>query len=124
MKQRKQERSPRGTKHAAAATRADLPAGAVPAERALLAPYNSYGEPAFARRGYYLDTPFRCVGCGVEQVWTAAQQKWWYEVAKGYPYSLAKQCRACRRARQDRSAASRRVHLEGLARVRGGRDGR
>src|SRR6266498_4685379 len=46
-----------------------------------LAPNNSYGVPEFVARGYYLDVPFVCQSCGAHQVWTAAQQKWWYEVA-------------------------------------------
>jgi hypothetical protein len=103
---------------AAGAEASRIPAAAVAVNRELLAPSNSYGEPAFARRGYYVDTPFRCATCGVEQVWTATQQKWWYEVAKGFVYSIAKQCRACRRRRRERSAASRQVHLEGVARKR------
>jgi hypothetical protein len=61
--------------------RGPIPPGAVLAEPARLAPYNSYGDPDFVRRGYYLDRPFRCAGCGREELWTAAQQKWWYEVA-------------------------------------------
>jgi hypothetical protein len=93
--------------------------GAVLVDEEQLAPYNSYGAPDFVRRGYYLDRPFRCVGCGSEQVWTAEQQKWWYEAAKGYVYSSAKLCRPCRRREQERRARARRVHLEGVARKRG-----
>lgn len=65
-----------------------------------LAPYNSYGPPDFIARGYYEDVPFTCVDCGEAQLWTATQQKWWYEVAKGQVYSIAKRCRACRRKRR------------------------
>jgi Probable zinc-ribbon domain len=61
----------------------------VPVNEELLAPNNSYGAPDFVRRGYYVDTPFRCVDCGKEEVWTGTQQKWWYEVAKGFAYSSA-----------------------------------
>jgi hypothetical protein len=82
----------------------------------LLAPYNSYGEADFVRRGYYVDIPFRCVDCGKEEIWTAAQQKWWYEVAKGFIYSTAVRCRACRRQERARRDEAWRVHLEGLAR--------
>ena len=82
----------------------------------LLAPYNSYGEADFVRRGYYVDIPFRCVDCGKEEIWTGAQQKWWYEVAKGFVYSTAVRCRACRRQERARRDEARRVHLEGLAR--------
>ena len=93
-----------------------LPAGTAPVNEALLAPNNSYGAPQFVYRGYYLDLPFVCQGCGKEEVWTATQQKWWYEVAKGFAYSTAKFCRACRRETRNRSDESRRLHLEGLAR--------
>jgi len=79
--------------------------GAEPAPRrvvavnpTLLAPYNSYGDPDFVRAGHYVDQPFRCRDCGRDEVWSARQQKWWYEVAKGYVYSTAVRCRACRRA--------------------------
>jgi hypothetical protein len=81
----------------------------------LLAPNNSYGVPDFVRRGYYVDTPFRCVDCSKEEVWTGSQQKWWYEVAKGFAYSSAIRCRACRRKEREPRAEARRVHLEGLA---------
>jgi len=64
------------------------------------APYNSYGNPEFVERGYYVDIPFACACCGAEQVWSATQQKWWYEVAKGEVYSTAKYCRSCRRKRK------------------------
>jgi hypothetical protein len=99
--------------------RADrMAAGAVRVNVAALAPNNSYGAPRFVYRGYYEDEPFTCTECGSEQVWTAWQQKWWYEVAKGYVYSTAKYCRSCRRREQTRRADARRVHLEGVARKR------
>jgi hypothetical protein len=46
---------------------------------------NSYCDdrPGFLIRGYYRDESFTCRDCGVVEVWTATQQKWWYEVAKG-----------------------------------------
>jgi hypothetical protein len=87
-------------------------------QEAQLAPYNSYGEPRFVRRGFYLDVAFRCASCRSEQVWTAHQQKWWYEVAKGDVNSTAKLCRDCRRREQRRKAEARQVHAEGLARKR------
>ena len=93
-------------------------AGLVRVNPGALAPNNSYGVPRFVERGYYTDEPFKCSGCGAEQVWTAWQQKWWYEVAKGYVYSKAKLCRPCRRREQVRRAEARRTHLEGVARKR------
>lgn len=88
------------------------PEGAVKVSHGQLVRFNSYGPPDWYQRGYYVDTPFRCVDCGVEQVWTATQQKWWYEVAKGQPFSFAKRCRACRRRKRE---------TKGLARTRAGR---
>ena len=87
-----------------------------PVNEALLAPNNSYGAPDFVYRGYYVDRPFRCVDCGKEEVWTGTQQKWWYEVAKGFAYSTAVRCRLCRRKKRQQSAESRRVHLAGIER--------
>lgn len=81
---------------------------------ALLQPSNSYGVPDFVARGYYLDQPFSCRDCGKEELWTATQQKWWYEIAKGYVYSTATRCRACRRRERERKTQARRVHLEGV----------
>lgn len=89
-----------------------------PVNAEALAPFNSYGWPAFLERGTYLDVPFTCQGCGAPQVWTATQQKWWYEVAKGYVYSTAKWCRACRRKDQQRRDTARRVHREGIEKKR------
>ena len=83
-----------------------------------LAPNNSYDEPDFVKRRYYLDRPFTCAGCKSQEVWTAVQQKWWYEVAKGSLYTTAKFCRSCRRQEQSRRALARQIHLEGIANKR------
>ena len=74
-------------------------ANGVAVNRQALAPHNSYGEADFVMRGFYIDQPFECMGCGKAEVWTAEQQKWWYEVAKGYAFSTARCCRACRTGR-------------------------
>lgn len=80
-----------------------------------LAPNNSYSDPEFLKRGYYVDKSFTCRDCGKAEVWTATQQKWWYEVAKGGLFTQALRCRPCRRRERERSNEARRVHLEGLA---------
>jgi len=74
---------------------------AVLVNREALAPSNSYGEPDFVTRGYYVDHTFHCPRCDVVETWRATQQKWWYEVAKGSTYSSAKYCTACRRERRE-----------------------
>jgi len=48
-------------------------------------------------------------------VWTATQQKWWYESAKGDVWTVAVLCRPCRIRERDRKTAARKVHQEGLA---------
>jgi hypothetical protein len=68
------------------------PSGRITADPSKQAPNNSYSPPLF-----YEDRPFVCVDCGKEEVWTAKQQQWWYEVARGSIYSGAIRCRACRR---------------------------
>jgi len=83
------------------------PAGEVRVNESALALYNSYGAPEFVRAGRYSDRSFRCRDCGKAEIWTAHQQKWWwYEVAKGYVYSTAVRCRACRRADRARRGKS------------------
>lgn len=81
-----------------------------------LLPTNSYGTPDFVLRGFYVDMPFSCKTCGKAQVWTATQQKWWYEAAKGDVWTIAVLCRPCRLRERDRKVAARKVHLDGLAR--------
>lgn len=102
---------------------AELPAGTSPCDPNALAPYNSYGVPHFVERGYYTDIAFQCRNCQKQEVWTAAQQKWWYEVAKGHVESCANRCRACRKIARDRKAEARRIHLEGLAKKKALPDG-
>ena len=90
--------------------------GRVRVNPALLDRNNSYGVPEFVQRGYYLDRPFRCKDCGVNEIWTDTQQKWWYEIAHGDLWTVAVRCRACRRKEGERKAKARSVHLPGLAR--------
>jgi hypothetical protein len=70
----------------------EIPKGALPANPDKLARHNSYSP-----RLYYVDYPFTCRDCGSDEVWTATQQKWYYEVAKGSIYGRAVRCRTCRR---------------------------
>lgn len=93
----------------------DRPIGTVVVTPALLRPTTSYSIPEFVRCGYYQDRPFRCKDCGVEEIWTAAQQHWWYEVAQGEVWTTAVRCRACRQRERARKVEARRIHLAGLA---------
>lgn len=67
-------------------------------------PHTSFGGVPL----YYEDLNFTCVDCGREEVWTAEQQKWWYETAKGYIFSKAIRCRACRNALRAAHGGTRR----------------
>jgi hypothetical protein len=73
-----------------------LPKGAVAGDP-------SQQDPRYRPRQYYIDRPFKCVDCGSEEVWTAEQQKWYYEVAKGSTYAEPKRCRQCRLKRRGAS---------------------
>ena len=88
----------------------ELPEGAVKADQAELSHNNTYGLlPEF-----YVDFPFVCIDCGANDLWTAKQQKWWYEVAKGNINSTAVRCRSCRnkiRAVKDQQ----KKHMEEMA---------
>lgn len=69
---------------------------AVTADQSKLDHINTYG----ALPEYYVDYPFCCRTCGQRQIWKAADQKWYYEEAKGHIDALAVECRDCRRARK------------------------
>ena len=105
----KQKRSERHRKKLAAEGRLvrghEIPRGSVAADVSQQSPNNSYST-----RYFYIDQPFVCVDCGVEEVWTATQQKWYYEVAKGPIYGRAVRCRNCR-ARRRRALDKQREHM-------------
>lgn len=80
----------------------------IPANPAAQAKNNSYNPPE-----YYEDIRFKCRDCGTEEVWTAEQQQWWYEVAKGPIFSTAIRCHACREKLRDaHQGTPRRTHAD------------
>jgi hypothetical protein len=89
-----------------------VPAGAVASDPSKLT-HNFFctAPPAF-----YVDRAFRCRDCGSDELWTAKQQKWWYEEAKGHIDSTAVRCKPCRRLEQARKADARRISEDGLRR--------
>jgi hypothetical protein len=80
----------------------EVPRNAIPADPTKQSRNNSY-----SLRLYYVDQEFTCVGCGVTEVWTATQQKWYYEVAGRSIYGRATRCRACRRRHREELARQR-----------------
>jgi hypothetical protein len=69
---------------------------ALAAEPSKLDHVNTYGLlPEF-----YIDKPFRCCDCGKEEIWKAADQKWYYEETKHHIDATAVRCHDCRKARK------------------------
>lgn len=81
------------------------PARAVAADMSKQVPNNSWGPPVMA----YFDIAYRCRDCGKEEVWTAEQQKWYYEEAKGSLYAKAVRCRDCRSRISEQKRLQRRA---------------
>ena len=92
-----------------------LPAGAVAADHGELAHNSTYN--VFPR--YYVDRVFDCADCESEELWTAKQQKWWYEIAKGNIGSFAICCRPCRRERALKRRKVRDIHFAGIIKKHG-----
>ncbi|CAN5329340.1 hypothetical protein BH11MYX1_BH11MYX1_13620 [soil metagenome] len=65
------------------------------------------GNTYSAAPTYWEDVAFTCRDCRSAEVWTAAQQTWWYEEAGGYLFATAIRCRACRAKQRARIAEAR-----------------
>ena len=76
-------------------------------------PNNSYSSPE-----YYEDVNFTCRDCGAECVWTAEQQRLWYEQWGGPVQSAAVRCRACRQ-RVRREKIEQKKHMREMALKKG-----
>lgn len=113
LKQRRRERAVKLAGFDPQARRALIPLGVLEADRDLLARHNN---TCGLLPLYYVDREFTCRDCGSHEVWTAKQQKWWYEVALGNINSTAVRCWPCRRVEQARVTQARRVSEEGLKR--------
>jgi hypothetical protein len=70
----------------------EMPAGAIAADLSEQAPSNSCSPTLF-----YRDIEFKCADCGTDEVWTAKNQKWYFEVLKRPIYGGPKRCAACRK---------------------------
>lgn len=88
----------------------------MPVDFSKLKANNSYGLSPFALRGYYVDQPFTCCDCAATCVWTAEQQRWWYETIGGSQDAIAKRCRPCRQRERQRKELARQVSQAGLLR--------
>jgi hypothetical protein len=77
--------------------------GYLPVDASRLNQGNSYSLPP----RFYTDRPFSCVDCGIAEVWSAEDQKWWYEEIGAYFFSTAIRCRTCRAAERERKQKAR-----------------
>ena len=90
-----------------------MPAGATKADLTKHAPHNSYSPPM-----WYVDEDKKCVECGREFMFTARQQKHWFEVLKIPIHVSANRCVTCRRMRRDVIAAQKQHMKETAKRPR------
>ena len=67
-----------------------IPKGSLPGN-----PDNQSHPSSLSVHYFYNDINYTCAGCGIEQVWTAKQQKRYYEEQKGIIYNKPKWCREC-----------------------------
>ena len=78
----------------------EIPKGALPAN-----PDNQDHGQGNAFKFYYKDIFYTCAGCGKKEVWTAEQQKKYFEMQKGNIYNIPKWCYECHcRRTQERDA--------------------
>jgi putative zinc ribbon protein len=64
-------------------------------EGVLAADSDAQNSSGFSTKFYYKDIQFTCAGCGKEEVWTAPQQKRYFETQKGNIYNEPKWCYDC-----------------------------
>jgi hypothetical protein len=77
----------------------EVPDDAIPASLEVIARWRSSCS-TFSRAPFYRDIDFTCEDCGRKSVWSAQDQRRWYEVLHGSPYSEARRCSECRRRRK------------------------
>ena len=80
----------------------EIPKGALSAN-----PDNQDHGRGNAVKFYYKDIPYTCAGCGKKGVWTAEQQKKYFEVQKGNIYNAPKWCNECHSRRTEEKDAKK-----------------
>ena len=88
----------------------EIPEDALPAALELQNPQGTWSRPLF-----YRDISFHCKDCRKHEMWSATQQRWYYEIAKGPVQATAKRCRTCRKKHREETLRQRellRLHRE------------
>lgn len=63
----------------------------------------------YSPKFYYQDIHYTCAGCGKSNVWTAQQQKRYFEVQKGNIYNVPKWCYECHAKRMKGKTAKDKI---------------
>jgi hypothetical protein len=82
----------------------EIPTTAIPVDPHRINIGGSYFRPT-----YFENLAFFCQDCGIEQIWKAEDQIWYYETSGAPYYSTAIRCRTCRVAERMRKTEARRV---------------
>ena len=82
--------------------------GRLKADHVKLTHINSYG----GLPDYYDEIEFRCRDCGIYEIWTASQQKFYFEECKGHTSAIAVNCKSCRNKRKQAIKAQQEYMLE------------
>ena len=80
----------------------EIPLDVIPVDPEALNLGHSWERPLF-----YRDLSFQCRDCGVQEIWSAVDQQWYYESAGGYFFNTAVRCRSCRQIERQRKAEAR-----------------
>lgn len=57
-------------------------------------------------RHWYIDATFRCIDCGKDFLFSAEEQRFWYEERKFYVDSIPTRCPICRKKERARKSAA------------------
>jgi hypothetical protein len=74
-------------------------------KNALAANPEAQNHSGYSAKFYYRDMHYTCAGCGRPGVWTAQQQKKYFEVQKGNIYNEPKWCHKCHSKRMKNKEA-------------------
>ncbi len=89
-KARKEKRIKKLKKEGLIVKGVEIPKGVLPAN-----PDNQAYSGGYAAKLYYSDIHYTCAGCSKKEVWTAPQQKRYFETQKGNIYNEPKWCHKC-----------------------------
>ncbi len=89
-KKRKEKRIAKLEKEGRIVKGVEIPKDALAAD-----PDNQDHGGGYAAKFSYKDIHFACAGCGKMEIWTAQQQKRYFEVQKGNIYNEPKWCHEC-----------------------------